>query len=286
MLRLAVTTAAETATRMEAPLADRGIEIVEVEPSERLFRPDEPLPAIDVGFVFPPRLMEGGVLDARLDVPWVNDRQAILRSRNKGEVLTRLRTAALPTPDTVVVSNPVDRADLVAAWEALDPPVVVKPNSTTRGTGVARADDLDSFLGVCDYLDLIHDYPATGDRSFLVQEFVPDARDYRAMVIEGTYVGAVERRLPDAAGADRWTHNVHRGAEAAGVELDDDLRDLVEDVAETLGIPWLGVDLLVGPDGPVVTETNARPTIDEATKYEPGFWDDLAGLIRRTAERD
>jgi len=284
MLRLAVTTAAETADRMMAPLADRGIEVVGLEPSERLFRPDEPLPAVDVGFVFPPRLMEGGVVDARLDVPWVNDREAILTSRNKGEVLARLDAAGLPTPDTVVVSNPVDRAALVTAWEALDSPVVVKPNSTTRGTGVARAADLDSFLGICDYLGLIHDYPATGDRSFLVQAFVPDARDYRAMVIDGTYVGAVERRLPDAAGADRWTHNVHRGAEAEGVELGADLQALVEDVAAVLDIPWLGVDVLVGPDGPVVTETNARPTIDEATKYEPGFWDHLAGLIRRTAE--
>jgi len=40
------------------------------------------------------------------------------------------------------------------------------------------------------------------------------------------------------------------------------------------------VDLLVTDDRAVVNETNARPTIDSATKYEPGFWDDLAALIR------
>jgi ribosomal protein S6--L-glutamate ligase len=161
--------------------------------------------------------------------------------------------------------------------------VVVKPNSATRGVGVTTATDLDSFLGVVDYLDLVHDYRATGDRSFLVQEFLPGARDYRVMLIDGEYVGAVERRLP--ADTDGWKHNVHRGAEATGVDLPGDLRAVAERAGEAVGIPWLGVDLLVTGDRAVVNETNARPTIDAATKYEPGFWDDLAALIRRTASR-
>jgi ribosomal protein S6--L-glutamate ligase len=33
----------------------------------------------------------------------------------------------------------------------------------------------------------------------------------------------------------------------------------------------------------VVNETNARPTVDSATKYEDGFFDRLADLIRKTA---
>jgi ribosomal protein S6--L-glutamate ligase len=159
--------------------------------------------------------------------------------------------------------------------------VVVKPNSTTRGVGVAKAHDLDSFLGVVDYLDLVHDYRATGDRSFLVQEFLPDARDYRVMLVDGEYVGAVERRLPASALASgQWKHNVHRGAEATTVDLPDSLRTLAERAAQTLSIPFLGVDLLVTDDRAVVNETNARPTIDEASKYRDGFYDDLADLVR------
>jgi len=34
----------------------------------------------------------------------------------------------------------------------------------------------------------------------------------------------------------------------------------------------------------VINETNARPTVDSATKYDPDFYDRLAGLIRRTAD--
>jgi ribosomal protein S6--L-glutamate ligase len=295
MLELAVTTRAETYERMQGPLADRSIAVEHVPTAERTFTPGTDLGAFDVGFVYPPRIAEGGVADALLGVPWVNGREAVLRSRHKGETLARLSRAGLPTPETVVVSDPVDEATLRETFRQFDPPVVVKPNAATRGVGVTTAGDLDSFLGVCDYLDLVHDYRATGDRSFLVQEYLADARDYRVMVVDGDYVGAVERRLHadthpsgehgptvtgDGTPPDRWKHNVHRGATAEPVDLPGELRELAESAAETLGIPWLGVDLLVADGRAVVNETNARPTIDAATKYERGFWDAVATVVR------
>jgi len=286
MLRLAVPTQAETFDRMRDPLAQRGIEVEHVRTDQRTLPLDGTgFADYDVGFVFPARLPEGGVTDALLDVPWVNDREAILRSRHKGETLARLSTSGLPTPESVVVSNSVTESALRDVFDQFEPPVVVKPNSTTRGIGIAKAHDLDSFLGICDYLDLVHDYRATGDQSFLVQSFLPEARDYRAMVVGGEYVGAVERRLPESALASgQWKHNVHRGAEATGVSLDPALRALAERAASALDIDYLGVDLLVTDEATVVNETNARPTIDSATKYEPDFWDQLADLIRTTGE--
>jgi ribosomal protein S6--L-glutamate ligase len=298
MLRLGVATDAETLARVREPLAERGIEAVHLPTAERtvdLTAPDAAFPDVDVGFVYPPRLAEGGVADALLDVPWVNGREAVLRSRHKGETLARLGRVGVPTPDSVVVSNPADEAALEDALDRVGLPAVVKPNSATRGIGVARVGDADSLLGVTDYLDLLHEFPATGDRSFLVQALVPDAHDFRVMCVEGGYVGAVERRLPEAArAAGRWKHNVHRGAEATGVDLPAPLRDLAERAARALDVPWLGVDLLVpGGDGAedlaveraVVNETNARPTVDAATKYESGFYDRLAALVRGAAER-
>ncbi|PSP92532.1 alpha-L-glutamate ligase [Halobacteriales archaeon QS_4_62_28] len=286
MLRLAVPTKAETFDRMRDPLAQRGIEVGHVRTDQRTLPLDGTgFADYDVGFVFPARLPEGGVTDALLDVPWVNDREAILRSRHKGETLARLGTSGLPTLESVVVSNSVTESALRDVFDQFEPPVVVKPNSTTRGIGIAKAHDLDSFLGICDYLDLVHDYRATGDQSFLVQSFLPKARDYRAMVVDGEYVGAVERRLPESALASgQWKHNVHRGAEATGVSLDPALRALAERAASALDIDYLGVDLLVTDEAAVVNETNARPTIDSATKYEPDFWDQLADLIRTTGE--
>jgi ribosomal protein S6--L-glutamate ligase len=295
MLRLAMTTDAETFDRIREPLAARGIEVGHVRAKERSLRVsggvDENADAVDefdgfdVGLVYPTRLMEGAVVAERLDVPWVNGRDAVVTSRNKAGVLAALDAAGLPTPRTAMVSNPVDESVVVDAVSDFSYPVIVKPNSATRGVGVATASDLDSLLGVVDYLNLIHDYRATGDKSYLIQEFLPDARDYRAMVVDGGYAGAVRRELDDdALAAGRWKHNVHRGATARGVDLDPAARDLAERAADALDVDYLGVDLLATDDRLVVNETNARPTVDVATKYEPDFYDRLAALIRRTAD--
>ncbi len=331
-LRLAVTTNAETFARVREPLAERGIDATHLPAKGRSIPlsgdrnggvadantsdATDPL-TFDVGFVYPSRVMEGGALDARLDVPWVNGRDAVLTSRNKAGVIATLDAAGVPTPRTTMISNPVDEAIVADAVAEFTFPVVVKPNSATRGVGVAKATDLDSLLGVVDYLNLVHDYRATGDKSYLIQEFLPNATDYRVMVVDGEYAGAVERRLPpDALEAGRWKHNVHRGATARGVELGPEARSLAERTAEILGIDWLGVDLLaiggreatadaeaggddddadsrVDGDGAdlgdgrlLVNETNARPTVDEATKYDSDFHDRLAALIERTADGD
>ena len=289
MLRLALSTTAETFDRLHEPLADRGIEIGHLQAKERSIRltgrkPVDPEAAFDVGFVFPGRLMEGTAVDAIHDLPWVNSREAVLTSRNKGGVIAALAAADLPVPETVMVSNPVDESVVVDAVADLSFPVVVKPNSATRGVGVAKAGDVDSLLGIVDYLNLVHDYRATGDKAYLIQEYLPNARDYRVMIVDGEYVGAVERRLPETLGEGRWKHNVHRGAEATGVDLPAEYRQLAEEVADVLGIRYLGVDLLETDDRLVVNETNARPTVDAETKYEADFYDRLATLIKETAD--
>jgi len=294
MLRLAMTTNAETLDRVREPLADRGIEVDHVRAKERSLwisgtengAATDEFDRFDAGFVYPSRLMEGSVVDTRLSVPWVNGRDAVVTSRNKAGVLATLDDAEIPTPRTVMVSNPADESAVVDAVSSLSYPVVVKPNSATRGVGVAKAHDADSLLGIVDYLNLVHDYRATGDKSYLIQEFLPNARDYRAMIVDGAYAGAVRRELSATAlESGRWKHNVHRGAEATGVDLPERARRFAERTADALGIDYLGVDLLETDDRLVVNETNARPTVDAATKYEPDFYDRLSGLIERTAER-
>lgn len=281
MLQLAVTTDAETFDRMSEPLANRGIETVHLPVTGRTIPLTDNLSSdrFDAGFVFPGRLMEGGAVDALLDIPWLNNRTAILRSRNKAEVIARLATADVPVPQTKLISNPVDDTDLLAAFRAFDGPVLLKPNSTTRGNGIVRIDTAEQLRGITDHLELVHAFPATADKSYLLQEYLPDARDIRVMVLNGEYVGAVERSFPQDN--DRVVRNVHRGAEATGIDLQPSLRHLAETVAQTLSIPFVGVDLLVSEQRAVVVETNARPTIDETSKYVDGFYNRLADSIRQ-----
>ncbi|ELZ94794.1 ribosomal protein S6 modification protein [Haloferax mucosum ATCC BAA-1512] len=289
MLRLAVTTSSETFERLRDPLSERGIDVGHLRSKQFVLDlSSPPSDSFDVGLVYPTRAMEGGVVTARHDIPWVNTREDILTSRNKAGVIATLTEAGIPVPKSVYVSNPASESALVEAVEAagLDYPVVVKPNSTTRGTGIAKAHDPDSLSGLVDHLRLVHDYRATGDKSYLVQEWLPDARDYRAMVLDGRVVGAVERRLSEGARENgRWKHNVHRGAVAVGTDLPERHRGLAEAVAEELGIRYLGVDILESDGRVVVSETNARPTIDDDAKYDDDFFDRLAALVERVAKK-
>lgn len=279
----------ETAERIEAPLHSRDIAVEHVSITEAVTDLTEPtaLPEVDVGLFFPSRVPEGGVLTALLDIPWVNGREAILRSRSKAETSARLAAADLPVLDTTFVSNPADEEAVGAAFERIGTPVVLKPNSTTRGVGVLKVTDGDSLSGVTDYLDLLHEFPITRDRTYLLQEYLPDARDIRVMVIDGDVVGAVERELSSDARADgRWKHNVHRGATARGIDPSSRVRELAKSAASVIDIQIVGVDILETDDRTVISETNARPTIDDASKYEADFYDQFAALLRRTAGRN
>ena len=282
MITLGVTTRAETFSRMQDPLRDYGIDTAYLQADETthsLTAHPEDYAAYDVGFVYPSRPMEGGVIDAFTSLNWVNGRDAILTSRNKAGVLATLTDHGIPVPETIAVSNPVDRNTLETVFDSFSPPVVIKPNSATRGIGIAKATDIDSFLGITDYLDAIHSFPATDDRMFLVQEALTITTDYRVMLVDQTYVGAVERSLPPDS-PTRWKHNVHHGSTATGVDLDAEYRELAEEVATILDIDYLGVDLAVTPTDTYVMETNARPTIDTETKYESDFYEQLASLIK------
>lgn len=238
--------------------------------------------SFDVGFVYPSRIVEGDVVTATLELPWVNGRDAILTTRNKAGSLARLAREGIAIPRTVHVSSPVESAAVTDAFDVFDGPVVVKPNTTTKGIGHVLVHDVDSLRGVADYLDLIHSFPATRDRSYLLQAYLPDARDLRLTLIDGSVAAAVERRLP-AASDGRWVRNVHRGAEAVSVEPPARAVELAERAADCLGVAFLGVDMLLDGDAAYVLEVNGRPTIDREEKYPSDFYERLASLIKRVA---
>ena len=124
MLELAVITHEETFNRMRDPLKDRGIlaRYIDVYGREIPISKESPieLQGIDVGFVYPSRIMEGGVIDAFLEVPWVNGLESVVLSRNKGRVLTILNKNGFDVPSTVMISNPIGEEELIDAYEKIE----------------------------------------------------------------------------------------------------------------------------------------------------------------------
>ena len=276
-LRLGVATQGPTFERLQAPLAAADITVVPIDSAGVTLAVTEPeLPAFDVGFVYPPRFGTAAVIDAVRSVPWVNDRATVARSRNKAATLAALADV-VPTPPTVIAAAPRDREAVAAAAAELGYPLVLKPTMATQGIGVTRVADRDALEGVLDYLDAIHTFPPTGEKSVLLQAYLPEATDIRVMVIDGTAVGAVERHGPG------WKHNVHRGAAVRSVPVEGEVAAVAETVARTLGIDYVGVDLLESEGVMYCSETNARPTIDDPALYEADIFERLIRLIRRVA---
>lgn len=275
-MRLLLTHGGESDPRIENGLEPHGIECTSFETTGRVYDFDEGL-EVDAGLVYPSRLPEGGVVDALGDISWINGAREVLTTRNKARTTALLERAGAPVPETRLVSNPVGDDAVLSAFEDVGAPAIIKPNSASAGRGATLVHDTDSARGVGDLFGVVHESSLVEDRTFIVQEYVESARDYRVMVIDGKYVGAVERR------ADGWKKNVHAGAEPVGVKPPDEAISISERAADVLDVPFCGVDVFYVDDGArtLVNEVNARPTVDEAEKYEDGFYASFARLVKK-----
>jgi tetrahydromethanopterin:alpha-L-glutamate ligase len=93
-------------------------------------------------------------------------------------------------------------------------------------------------------------------RVIYIQEFIPnDGRDIRAFVVGDEVVASVYR----VAREGQWRTNVARGSSCQSCELSADVRDLCIAAAKTSGLEYTGIDVMEGPDGPVILEVNGAP---------------------------
>ncbi|MFB6284914.1 MAG: RimK family alpha-L-glutamate ligase [Halobacteria archaeon] len=278
MTKVLLTHGDKSNERIKENLESYGFSFVSPEVTGDVYEPCSftGLEDVDVGLVFPGRLMEGGIVDALTDIAWVNGQTEVLTCKNKARCTAKLTREDIDVPDTLFVSNPTDRSDVIdSVEESFEGPVVVKPNSSTRGRGAIKADDVRDISGVFDYFDVIHESSLVFDKVYLVQEYLEDPVDYRVMVIGGDYVGAVVREN------DGWKKNVHAGADARGVTPPDGVIEVSEEAAQVLGVDFCGVDVLVSGARISVLEVNARPTVDNFEKYEPEFYDKFAEVLEQ-----
>lgn len=151
-----------------------------------------------------------------------------------------------------------DNAKIVALWEwahaahALVFPVVVKAIVASKGE--------DNFL--VRSLDELASLPLKSECTYIMQEFIANDKDYRALVFNNNVELVIERRRQNA---DTHLNNTAQGADAATVSLDDlpaDFAVVTVQAARSLGRgDFAGVDLLVDEDTGkvVVLEVNKTP---------------------------
>jgi tetrahydromethanopterin:alpha-L-glutamate ligase len=175
----------------------------------------------------------------------VNSINALLLAIDKFETSARLQQAGVATPKVVVVQDAALARSVVRDWGR----AVAKPLFGSLGLGVELVDDTPQ--GYAQLPVLIERFGA-----IYLQEFVPTpGRDIRAFVV-GPQVAASIYRV---AMPGSWRTNIAQGGEPETCRLDAATTALAVSAAQAVGLDYTGVDILEGPDGPVVIEVNGNP---------------------------
>ena len=174
----------------------------------------------------------------------VNPAEAIEICSDKYRALWHMELAGLPVPRTAVTE---DVRSAMRAFRELGGDVVVKPIFGSRGVGSVRVADPETALRVFRAIAFQHGV-------IYMQEFVPHGDfDVRALVV-GDRVIAAMRRVARA-----WKKNIYQGARPEPYELSEELAELAVRAAEATSCLVAGVDILPGPEGPLVVEVNSQP---------------------------
>jgi RimK family alpha-L-glutamate ligase len=180
----------------------------------------------------------------RLGLYVINPPEAIEHCVDKYDILAILEENQVPVPRTIVTEN-IQQA--VQAFNELGGDVVVKPLFGSRGVGATRVADSEIASTIFRAITFYHGV-------IYMQEFVNHGfSDIRAFVV-GDRVVASMRRL-----AEGWKTNYSQGACPTTIDLEKTFEDMAIKSAKLIDCKVAGVDVLEGPNGPVVVDVNSQP---------------------------
>ncbi len=134
-------------------------------------------------------------------------------------------------------------------------PVVMKFPEGTQGKGVMFADSFASASSLLDALGALN-------QPFIIQEYVEaGGEDVRVLVVGNRAVAGMKRK----AQKEEKRSNLHAGGSGEKAELTREISNIAIKTAKALGADVCGVDILLGPLGPVVIEANISPGLQGIT---------------------
>lgn len=189
----------------------------------------------------------------------INSPYAIEKMVDKYYTLSLLQMAGLRVPETRVME---DGAGVMEAFEELGCDVVVKPLFGSRGVGMVRVTNVETFGRVCRALRM-------GGYVYYLQKFIPHGnRDLRVLVAGGECIAAMERV------ADGWKTNVSVGAKPIAYTPDEEVRAASLEAARAVGADYCGIDLMRSEAGELfLLEVNSMPGwegLQEVTPFDIG----------------
>lgn len=203
-------------------------------------------------------LLEGA---AAVGLTTVNDARAIRGVRDKALAAVIAESRGLPVPATYAAMRAEDFAELPASAY----PLVVKPADGSSGRAVRLVPDPGRLPAP--------DAGSAADGMLIAQPYVPNTGvDLKVYCVDGELY-ATERRSP--------LHPDHPARERQ-VPLTGEVAAIAAEVGAVFGLDLYGVDIVFGPDGPVVVDVNDFPSFRQV----PDAVAKVARAILRLAAAD
>ena len=181
-------------------------------------------------------LLEGA---AAVGLTTVNDARSIRTVRDKALASVIARHRGLPVPVTYSAARP----GLLAEIPAAEFPLVVKPADGSSGRAVRLVAAPEELAAL--------EAELSGEGLLIAQPYVPNSGSDLKVYCVGGELHATLRRSP--------LHPSHPVRERH-VALSAEIARLVTDVGTVFGLDLYGVDVLLGPDGPVIVDINDFPS--------------------------
>jgi len=157
---------------------------------------------------------------------------------NKLKTFFDLTNAGLPVPRTLYCQS---KKHFLRCVEEIGYPVIIKSNSSGRGSGVYKCDDEEEVYALLKKLESKgKDYT-----KYLIQEYIPYKRDLRVFIL-GWEAVAVMQRIPRPG---EFRANFSLGGSVKKVELTARIKDLAERATKAVLAEFAGVDLLETESG-------------------------------------
>lgn len=199
---------------------------------------------------------------AAAGVTTVNDARSIRGVRDKALAAAIGRGRGLPLPTTYAAARP----ELLAEIPASEYPLVVKPADGSSGRAVHLVSSPERLLAMLPEL--------AGEGLLIAQPYVPNSGIDIKVYAVGGELFATERRSPlhpDSALPERL------------VPLSDEIAAIGAQVGDVYGLDLYGLDVLLGPDGPVVVDVNDFPSFRQVPDAAARVARAVLGLARKGA---
>ncbi|MDI6825628.1 MAG: RimK family alpha-L-glutamate ligase [Candidatus Aenigmarchaeota archaeon] len=181
---------------------------------------------------------------------------SLFYSHNKFSTLLLLKENNLPVPETYLA---LKRSVTENVLDEIVYPVVLKLLYGSMGRGVIFADSKQSAITFIDTLELFK-------QPIFVEEYVKNpGEDIRAYVIGDRVIASMKR----IAKKNERRSNIGVGGKGIKYDIPQKIADLACDAAGALGMEICGVDIIEGPKGPTIIETNINAQfqgLESATK--------------------